>query len=381
MARSLHKRLAALAAAGCLLAVAAPALAVTPACTTTTVTQCIAGVPVTLTSTGGTRQFAVENIGGTELAALDLGTGGSQPFRTHVTDTNFSSLTEDYTVGATMSNLYLKSGATHNYTVKVPSSEVALAYGTTPLSALGLSLATLPKLSLSGVLSSCGSLPAAAKTTLGLSAIGAVVDPTDLALVQLCAALGTGVPVSGTVDGLLQTVTPAVTSLLDLPTALTGAESGAFTNPAFAGTVGSADPAAGTAPAATPRRIMTGTHGMSAGLQAALTTALNNALAGVPLTSVNDLGARTTLAAVVASLQGSSTAAVAAAGNAIALLGNAAKEVAVLNSMTSTLVPPVLGDILRVSGQYFGFPILQATPTAPVPGVYDGTLTVTFVQG
>ena len=111
MSRSLTRRVSALTALGVGVAVAAPAFAVTPVCTSTTVTQCIAGVPVTLPSLGGVRQFAVETVSGTELTGLDLGTGGQQPFRTRVTDTAFANLTQGYSVSATMSNLYLKTGA------------------------------------------------------------------------------------------------------------------------------------------------------------------------------------------------------------------------------------------------------------------------------
>ena len=372
------RSLALLVATVTVAAVAAPALAVTPSCTTTTVTTCIAGVPVTLTGLGGTRQFAVETISGAELTGLDLGTGGAQPFRTHVTDTSFSVLSENYTVDATMSNLYLNTGSGNNLAVKIPSSGVSLAYVTNPLSALGLSLTDLPKLSLTGTLASCASLPGAVKTALGLDSLGVplLALPDLAAVTALCTALGAGAPVTTTVDGVLRTVTPIITSLLDLPTALTGAQAGAFTNPAYAGTVGASDPAASGAPAATPRRIMTGTAGLSAGLLTALTTALNSALSGLPLTTANDAGARTTVAAAVSALQSS----VSLVGNALALL-SAAKQVAVLNTLTSTLVTPLLGNIQTVNGQYFAFPILQATPTTPVPGTYDGTLTVTFVQG
>jgi hypothetical protein len=379
MARSTRWRLGAITAAGALLTLGAPALAVTPTCTTTTVTACVAGVPVTLTGLGGTRQFAVETLAGTELTGLNLGTGGSQPFRTHVTDTTFANLSQGYTVSATMSNLYLNNGTGHDWAVKVPSSDVSLAYATNPLSALGLSVTDLPKLSLTGTLASCANLPSTVQTVLGLSSLGVpLASLTDLvAVTNLCTALGAGVPVTSTIDGIARTVSPTLTSLLDLPTALTGAEAGAFTSPAFAGTVGAADPAASGAAAATPRRIMTGTPGLTAGLTTALTSALNSALTGVPLTSVNDAGARTTLTAAVSTLQ---TGALSTLGNAIAVL-SAAKQVALLNTLTSTLVTPVLGDIQTVDGQYFGFPILHATPSTPVPGTYDGTLTVTFVQG
>lgn len=57
-----------------------------------------------------------------------------------------------------------------------------------------------------------------------------------------------------------------------------------------------------------------------------------------------------------------------------------ADQVAVINTLTGTLVPPVLADIVSLNGNYYAFPVLRATPSTPVAGTYDGTLTVTFVQ-
>ncbi len=41
----------------------------------------------------------------------------------------------------------------------------------------------------------------------------------------------------------------------------------------------------------------------------------------------------------------------------------------------------MLADIKGITGGYYAFPILKAVPTTPVPGTYNGTMTVTFVQG
>ncbi len=70
------RSLALIIATATVAAVAAPALADT-------------SVPVTVLGLGGTRQFTVEDIAGSPLSALDLGSGGSQPFRTHVSDASF----------------------------------------------------------------------------------------------------------------------------------------------------------------------------------------------------------------------------------------------------------------------------------------------------
>ena len=60
----------------------------------------------------------------------------------------------------------------------------------------------------------------------------------------------------------------------------------------------------------------------------------------------------------------------------------AADQVTVINTLF-TLAPvalPTLADSASVTADYYGFPILRATPTTPVAGTYDGTMTVTFVQ-
>src|SRR6202007_2486880 len=108
------------------------------------------------------------------------------------------------------------------------------------LTGSGISLVDLPKLSVSGTLSSCVNLSSTLQAALGLNALGLPLDPSNLSLVNLCSLLGVaGGPVAATVDGAMQTVTPTLSSLGDLPVPLSGALGGTFTNPSFAsGTVG-----------------------------------------------------------------------------------------------------------------------------------------------
>lgn len=372
--------LAALAVGAALVVTAAPAGAVTATCTVTPA-QCVAGVPVTVTGVGGTRQFNVEDIKGDDLTSLDLGTGGAQPFRTHVTDTGWTAVNQGFTVSATMTNLYLRQGSNHDFAVKVPSSDVSIGFGGVPLAGKGISLDDLPSLSISGTLSSCASLSAPLRSALGLSALGLPLDPSNVNLATLCTLLGvTGGPVSATVDGVLQSVTPTLTSLLDLPTPLSGATGGTFTNPSFAaGTVGADDPAATSTPATSVPIMTGGAMNVTSGLISALTTALGSQLSGLPLVNSTDTGTRTTVAALVNALMTSSDTLTSTLGSVLSTLP-VADQVTVLTTLTSSLVSPVAGDIAALNGEYFAFPILRATPTTPVAGTYDGTLTVTFVQ-
>jgi hypothetical protein len=367
--------------AGFVVTAGAPALAVTATCTGSPAT-CVAGVPVSVVGLGGTRQFTVEDVTGADLTSLDLGTGGAKPFRTHVADEGFTATGQSFSVSSTMTNLYLAQGAGHSFAVKVPSSDVSIGFGSSPLAGSGISVVDLPKLSVTGTLgSSCLNLSGTLKTALGINSVtGLPIDASNLLLSQLCTVLLTDQTVATTVDGVLQTVTPVVSSLTDLPTPLSGATGGTFTNPSFAsGTIGASDPAAtGTTPTSVPL-MSGGALNLTAGLTTALTSALNTALTGLPLVNATDSGTRTTLAAAIAAMSASADALTSKLGSVLNTL-TAANQVSVLTSLANSLVQPVAGDVLSLNGQYYAFPILQATPSTPVAGTYDGTLTVTFVQ-
>jgi hypothetical protein len=375
--RRLTRPGAALAAVTTLVALAGPALA--------------ASVDVTVVGLGGTRQFSVEDLSGATLTALDLGTGQAKPFRTHVTDAGFlpaSAVTDDYSVTATLSNLYLKTGpSAYNYAVKIPSSALAIDFGATPLAGSGITLQDLPKLTLAGTLSNCLGLSNTLKTALGLGTSGLLnglpLDPSNTALAALCTTLLTTQSVTATVDGVVQNLAPSITSVLDLPSQLGGATGGTFTNPSFAaGTVGAGDTAGATgAPTATAVSLMTGTHNLSAGLVSALTTALTDALAGLPIVSTAVTPTKTTIDAVVAGL-GTASGTLANQLSAVLSTLSTADKATVINGLglTATPLAPVLADIAGITGSYYAFPILTASPSNPVAGTYGGTMTVTFVQ-
>jgi hypothetical protein len=364
----------ALAAATTALALAGPALA--------------ASVDVTITGLGGTRQFSVEDLSGATLTALDLGTGQPKPFRTHVQDASFlplSAASDDYTVTATLSNLYLKTGpSAYNYSVKIPSSALAIDFGSTPLAGSGITLQDLPKLSLTGTLSNCLTLSDTLQGALGLNLItGVPLDPGNTALATLCATLLTTQSLTATVDGVVQDLAPTISSVLDLPSQLGGATGGPFTNASYAaGTVGAGDTTgAAGAPQATAVSLMTGTHNLSAGLITALSSALTTALNGLPLVSTAVTPTKTTLDAVVADLATTGNTLAQQLSAVLATLTDANKAT-VINGLglSATPLAPVLADISGITGSYYAFPILTATPNNPVAGTYGGTMTVTFVQ-
>ena len=358
-----------LVAAVAALALAAPALA--------------DNVSVTLTGSGGTRQFSVEDMSGNPLTALDL-TGSSQPFKVHVADNAFlpTAGQGNYTVSATMSNLYLKTGSsTYNYAVKVPSSDLSVGFGSNPLSATGLSLVDLPTLNLTGTLS-CNPLNLQSLATqLGLGSLAGLVSGVLTSLTSLCTAIttaGSGT-VSAAVDGVQQTVSPVVSSLLDLPTALSGATGGTFTNPSFAtGTVGEGDTAgAAGAPSATSVTLMQGTQALTS----ALATAIKNALDGSSALVAASGTALTTTQAVTTGLTTAGSTVDTALAQLLQTLSSS-QAVTAINSALSLagIATPSLSDIRAVTGSYYSVPVLRATARTPVAGTYGGTMTVTFVQ-
>ncbi|HUR15235.1 MAG TPA: hypothetical protein VM097_12170 [Mycobacteriales bacterium] len=375
--RRLTRPGAALAAVTTVVALAGPAMA--------------ASVDVTVVGLGGTRQFNVEDLSGATLTALDLGTGQAKPFRTHVTDAGFlpvSAVTDDYSVTATLSNLYLKTGAsTYNYAVKIPSSALGIDFGATPLAGTGISLQDLPQLSLTGTMSNCLGLTGPLKTALGLGTSGLLnglpLDPSNTALSTLCTTLLTTQSVTATVDGVVQNLVPTLSSVLDLPSQLGGATGGTFTNASYsAGTVGAGDTAgAAGAPTATAVSLMTGTHNLSSGLITALSSALTSALSGLPIVSTAVTPTKTTIDSVVAGL---GTAANGLSNQLSAVLATLSEtnQATVINGLglSATPLAPVLADIKGITGSYYAFPILTAAPNNPVAGTYGGTMTVTFVQ-
>lgn len=340
-------------------------------------------VTVTLQGTNGTRQFSVEKLDGTPLTALDLGTGAPTQFQVHVKDTSFlPGLGQgSYSASATMTNLYLQDSAGNpNYNVKVPSSELSIGFGPTPLSIAGLSLVDLPKLGLTGTLSGCTNSVlglTSLATSLGLTYASLTPDQLN-ALTALCTQIGlTAAPVTTTVDGALQTLTGLVPpSLLDAPTALSGAIGGTFTNPAYP--AGATDKPA-SPPAATALTLMQGAPSLTTTLANLIKSALVST--GVPVVASSGT-ALTTPLSVTQSLASAGTGTVSGALSQLLQTLSAPQQVSTINSVLSFtgFSLPTLSDIHAVSGDYYSKPYLNANPRTPVAGTYGGTMTVTFVQ-
>lgn len=379
--------LVALTAAACTTAAAAPALAADGA----------NNVNVSVTAAAGTRQFDVfRSDGTTPLTALDLGTNGALPFKTRVRDTSFNVVktvtdasgtttsTRPYSVTATMSDLYRKTSTGYDLSTRVPSSALSISQGA--LSASDVVSTVAPRLKLSGVLAACTDLPTATLTTLGIGkaavggalgtltgTIGTVTGSLPAPVAALCTALtSTG----KTVDETITAATAPVTGILDvakLPNPLTAGAGGSFTNPDFTQDARAKTDTRRTGAAApTGITVMNGASGtaLAGGLVTDLTTKLTTTLNTLPLVAETGV-TRVPLSTV--------TGALGAVGAAVTGL-TAAQQTAVLSTLTTTVLPPVLTDLLSVAGDYYANPTLSAAANAPVAGVYEGTMTLTFVQ-
>lgn len=361
--------LVALTAAACAAAATTPALAQTASTT---------NVGVTLsTSSAGTRQFDVIQEGSTAtLSSLDL-TNGAQTFRTRVSDTGLDALGKDYSVNATMSNLYLKkSDGSYDVATKIPSAQLSMSKAA--LTADSLLLDVLPSLSVSGTLPTCASLDDTTKTALGLgTGATALLSGVTGPLLDLCTALESGAkPFVATVDGTVQQVTATVTDLAKLPTALSNGSASAFTVADYTqDATGKTDPDKGGT--ATAVNVMTGAAASALPTDLVTTIAgqLTGRIATLPLASADGTGALTRSSTLLAGTSDSTLA---------GLLGalDSTQLTTLLNEVTGKVVTaaaPVLSRV-KVTTKYYGKPTLSVNLDAPVAGTYDGTLTLTFVQ-
>src|SRR3954465_5990519 len=85
---------------------------------------------LSLSPVSGSRQFFVEDLAGHDLTSLAFGSGGTLPFRVRVVDSAYSAATEQFTVSATLNNLYLRTApSTYSFPTMVPSSAVSVGFG------------------------------------------------------------------------------------------------------------------------------------------------------------------------------------------------------------------------------------------------------------
>lgn len=364
-------------------------VALTAACAATAAAPALAAdeteqVKVSLNvAVGGFRQFdALDESAETTLKRLDLGTTGTKAFRTRVKDENFEALGKSYSVTATMSNLYRRTGidtatdtTTNDVATKIESKNLSLGNGT-PYTT-GPLVGVVPQLSVGGTLKTCADGDIAG--ILGITDLTAVLTNLLDPLNALCTELSTGTQtVTGPVDGALQTVQATINDLAKLPTIVTntlGTKTFLDADYAHDATALTEPSAVRTASPATAVTVMQGQPATSlsaADLLAEVDTLLTAKAATLPVTGTGGLVPLTSLRGLI-----TDTGLRAAVTDL-----DDAKEVALLNTLTSavvTVADPVLSR-LRLTTNVYAKPTLNAALTAPVSGIYDGTLTLTFVQ-
>ena len=361
-------------AAGLLAGAAMPAFAATSDLT-----------KVTYVVPDGTRQFKVTEIDGTTpLADFTFDSTRQKAFRTVVNDVNRPLLSDGYQVNAEMTNLYRVMGAGHDFENPIPSKNLTLTYGSTPLAA-SATLPVVPRVSLTGTLGTCADGDVAGALGIPVVTSVAALDPVFVLLSPLMKTVCTELSmladaartVDVTVDGALASVT-APLSLSDLPFTLTGGESGRFTNPSFDGPIATLDPAAAaTPPAATARRLMTGNPLASVGDVRLMLQALTDKLAAdLPATLIaSDNSGVATLTAALAAISSEN-------GPLVSTVSRlpVQDQLDMLLLLTQDLVDVDLTALTTVTAQYDAYPVLQVAEYATQQGTYEGTLVVDFFE-
>ncbi len=301
-------------------------------------------VTVGLSNPGGSRTVYVENLAGQPLTALDFGTTRSQPFRVRVVDQTMDRA--NFTVSATMTNLYVDSAGTIDYSKKIASANLATGNTVDPLNVLKVSASVQP---LVDTVSTITDLTVC--NTLGLvtSLVGGV---------QACQVNTTGL------SGQLQSAVPVTVNLADLtnlPLLPQAAEVGAFDAPTYSG-VGANDPNKPASYTPTPRRVLAG----SVISTSAVLTALKGALDSDPRSElVSDNTIVNGLSAAVANWE----------------LLTTTQVQAVLDGTVATVQDLAPSQVTAQAGTYLSFPVLNvAVPSTAPKGNYKGTLVVTSLQ-
>jgi hypothetical protein len=304
---------------------------------------------VTVSSPPGSRTIYVEDLLGQPLTALDFGNARSMPFRVRVVDADMSR--SDFDVESSLSNLYLEDGGSYSWSDKISSSDLSLGFGSSPLNL-------------------------ADPTALVAPIFDLVIPGATCTLLQTLGASGCSLT---NITGVLQTVELPLDlgDLTNLPLLPQVGDAGAYTQPNFAG-VAAGDPTASGAPAETLRTVLSGTSVSSlplvgpvlSDLQSTLLGVISPGGANVPATGVIDTGV---LTGALQSLL----------GPAFDLLGSLGLPSlnTLLGQLTWTLDNLSAGDILRQSGTYTAYPVLNVNvPSTATGGTYKGTMVLTFIQ-
>ena len=300
-------------------------------------------VPVTLVNPSGNRVVTIEDMTGANLTTLDFGTSRELPFRVRVQDNDYAR--RDFSVSATMTNLYVDNAGTPDYTKKIASSDVGLDSQLNPLNVLGVSATVQPVVN--------------TVTTLVDTTLCGVLG---LTVVNSACVLNTTNITGKVINDLTINVDNLTTALPKLPLLPQANEKGPFTNPSYAsGTVGFSDPAK-TATPATPLLLASGDKDITPVL-----TELNTAIDALPLASVVNPSD------VIAKLQ--------AQLPLVWGLLDTAEINAILAATDAVPVPLTVDGILSLTGTYISLPTLKVNvPTTASAGNYKGTMVVTSVQ-
>jgi hypothetical protein len=172
------------------------------------------------------------------------------------------------------------------------------------------------------------------------------------------------------VQGARQTVSnlpvdlSSVTSLAELPLVPQTGETGAFTNPAYAG-VGDFSGKPSSPPAATARRLVGGTLGTTMRM-------LQSTIATTPVTTVIDPAVAT---------DALRTALGTVPTGAVFDLLSSADQQSLVNGLVATAQTLLTLQIAALTGTYLSFPVLNvAVPDSAPAGTYRGTMVVTTIQ-
>lgn len=300
-------------------------------------------VDVTLSNPSGNRVVTVEDMTGSELSSLDFGKTRELPFRVKVQDTDYTR--SDFSVSATMTNLYVDDAGTLDYTKKIASSEVSLGSQLNPLNVLNLTATVQPVV---------GTVTELVDSTI-CNTLGLVATLTGD-----CTLSTTGL--TGKVVEDLTITVDELTDLPNLPIVPQQNEQAAFTEPTYAvGTAGELDPAA-SATAGTERRLVAGGTNLTPVL-----TEVDTALSLLGLDSIVNRDD------VVADLRSQY-------GLLWDLLSTAEVE-AILAAADVVPVPLTADGVLSLTGTYMSLPTLKVNVPLDAPaGNYKGTMVVTSIQ-
>jgi len=290
---------------------------------------------------GGPRTLYVEDLAGNELTTLDFGALRTLPFRVRVVDDAFDR--DDFTVLASMTNLYRDDSGDLVFDDRIASSDLELVNPRNPLDITGVSSQVQPV----------------------LDTVTTIANPVTCGLLSLPVLGGSCTIDLDDLTGKLQTL-DAVVNLADtsnLPLVPQFAEQGAFTNPEWIGDTLPAKPSG--APAATQRRLLAGEAIDAGDVLTDLQTDLDDLVAGADLDDLIDTSVF--LSAIQDELD-------------MVLTG---PLITAILGATTTVTAETLdaAHILYQSGQYSSYPMLRVdVPDDATNGTYRGTLVVTGIQ-